>query len=231
MIKFDRTLMDNITKENGTKGQAHFERTDIRKAKNICLYNLSTELDSISSYEMAHLTNNIDRWIHNRNSNNTATYKRGEIIFVDLGAINFKYEPSYTHPAVVLKNAFNSLLIVPCSTKKFGRGYSDVIDAYVSDGFSKDTGIQVGALRWINKNRVISTTSRKVKPRILDEINNHILSYIPTYKRDKRKFESIDIENRELKDKNHALELKIKELEEQIEVMKTKEYESKQLNG
>ena len=51
---------------------------------------------------MAHWINNTDRWLHNRTYVNTTGYKRGSILMVDLGATNYRFEPSFTHPCVVL---------------------------------------------------------------------------------------------------------------------------------
>ncbi|MGL5649388.1 MAG: type II toxin-antitoxin system PemK/MazF family toxin [Clostridium sp.] len=213
MIKIDRNRIDRITKDINSKGVNWVENADLRKGYEMSTYNVNTELDEISSYEMAHYINHMDRWLHSRKSDNTRTYKRGEILFVDLGANNFKYEPSFTHPAIVLKNEFNSILVVPCSTKKFGNGYKDVIDAYRRDGFSKNTGIQVGALRWINKNRVISRTKSKASSRVLTEIDNKLLDYVPANKINKQKYDKLKEENEKLKAELSQLKQKLEEMD------------------
>ena len=212
MLNIDRNNIDIITKQRDSKNQIGREKHELRKTYRSSLFNMIDELDDLSAYELGHFINFIDRWLHNRNSDNTTTYKRGDIVFIDLGANNFRFEPSYTHPAIILKNSYNSILIVPCSTKKYGRNLSDVIDATASDGFTRNTGIQLGALRWINKNRIISNTGKRVSGRILDKINEKILSYVPTYKRDKRIYEATKRENEDLKRENEDLKLKLEKL-------------------
>lgn len=130
---------------------------------------------------MAHWINYAERWLGNRHSkNNTIGYKRGSILFVDLGSCNFGHEPSFTHPAIVLAQTKDSILIVPCSSKKYEKGFPDIIDATPSDGFSSNTGIQTRSLRWISKNRVISSIG-KVSSSILDSIDIKLLELIPLY--------------------------------------------------
>ena len=130
---------------------------------------------------MAHWTNNADRWISNRTTTNTTGYARGTIIFADLGATNFKYEPSFTHPCVVLDQNRNFILVAPCSSKKYGKGYPEIVDATPADGFSCNTGIQTNGIRWISKNRVISTIGT-TSSRILNCVDTLILNSVPLHK-------------------------------------------------
>ena len=135
-------------------------------------------------YNAAHWVCNMDRWIDNLQSDNKATYQRGEIVFLDLGAQNFKYEPSYTHACIVLANRSKSILIVPCSTKKFRSGYRDIIDATPANGFMRNTGIQSESFRWVNKNRVVSRTGKRVSSDILDRLDHVLVSFAPSHSRE-----------------------------------------------
>lgn len=220
MLGLKRSEIENATKIINSKEIKFTDNSSVRKGFRISVFNFIDKLDELSIYEMGHTVNFIDRWLHNRTSNNTKTYKRGDIVFVDLGATNFRFEPSFTHPAIVLKNSYNSILIVPCSTKKYGKRLKDIIDAKPSDGFNKNTGVQTDSLRWINKNRIISNTGKKASGRILDEINKKILEYVPTYKRDKRIYEFIKKENEDLKKENEDLKVKLKELSGEIKKIK-----------
>lgn len=142
--------------------------------------NLIDTVVNLPLYNAAHWAINIDRWHSNLTSSNTTTYKRGDIVFLDLGAQNFSHEPSYTHACIVLANKYDSILIVPCSTKQFGTGRLGVIDATPNDGFIKNTGIQSFNFRWVNKNRVVSKTGKKVSPRVLDQLDSVLLSFAPS---------------------------------------------------
>lgn len=95
---------------------------------------------------------------------------------VDLGAMNFGYEFSYSHPAVVLYSTEDMLYIVPGSSKKFGLGKRGIIDAMNAlDGFDKDTGLLLYNMRWIHKNRVKHSTGKQTSQRVLKNIEDFIL--------------------------------------------------------
>lgn len=149
----------------------------------LSIANVIDTLKDLSIYDMAQWINNIDRWIKNKTVENTKMYGRGCIVFLDLGAQNFRYEPSYTHPGVIIAENKNMILIVPCSSKKFGKNLPGIIDATPADGFGSNTGVQVDCLRWVHKNRIISAVGR-AKGTILDKIDCHILNLTPTYKKE-----------------------------------------------
>lgn len=227
MFKIDRTKMDNYTKSKNSKTKIGKTNEGLMKYFKNSIWNVIDKVGEFSIYEMAHWNSNIDRWLGNRNYLNKKSYKRGQIVLVDLGATNFRYEPSFTHPGIILVERKMSILVVPCSTKKFGKGYREIIDAYAkSDGFVENTGIQVEEYRWINKNRVISELGN-TGARVLNEIDKRLLNSIPTYRRQLAKFEAETQENNKLKEENESLNDKIndlesivKELNEKINVLK-----------
>ena len=99
---------------------------------------------------------------------------------MDLGAQNFSHEPSYTHACVILANRYDSILVVPCSTKQYGTNHSGIIDATPADGFLRNTGIQSENFRWVSKNRVVSLTGRKVSSDVLNKLDAALLSFAPS---------------------------------------------------
>lgn len=222
MFKIDRNKMDSMTKLPNAKTDPGKNNVDVFNSYKSAIWNIIDMIGEFATYEMAHWSAFIDRWINNRTVSNEATYKRGEILLVDLGADNFRFEPSFTHPCVVIKNRRNTLYIAPCSSKKFGKGFFDIIDAYGKrDGFSEKTGIQIEAVRWINKNRVISSVGQ-ASPRVLDKINEHMLTLIPSHKKEKKKMENLTIENTQLKDTISSMEEEINKLKDEICVLKSK---------
>lgn len=222
MFNIDRSKMDDytrITDSKSKKGKTHEGLTRYFKSS---IWNLIDKVGEFSIYEMANWNSNIDRWLRNRDYLNTKSYKRGQIVLVDLGASNFRYEPSFAHPCVILEVRTRSILVVPCSTKKFGKGYREIIDAYAnSDGFAMDTGIQVEEYRWINKNRVISKLG-KTSSRVLNQIDKRLLDSIPTYKKELVKFKAETKENSILLEENRSLTSKITELQSEIEELNKK---------
>ena len=212
MISINRTQVDNLSKQLDSKRTAGKNDTALYPIFAHSLINTNDVLKEFTTYEMAHWTNNTDRWLSNRATVNTTGYARGTIIFADLGATNFKYEPSFTHPCVVLEQNRNFILVVPCSSKKYGKGYPEIVDATPADGFSCNTGIQTDGLRWISKNRVISTIGT-TSTRILNCVDTLILKSVPLHK--KQLIEK-DKEIETMKNERAALETQKEELEATI---------------
>ena len=84
---------------------------------------------------------------------------------------NFLY-PIFSH-----SQTKDSLLIAPCSSKKYGKGYPEIVDATTNDGFSGNTSIQTNSIRWISKNRVIANLGNTT-PNILNQIDALLLKII-----------------------------------------------------
>ncbi len=125
---------------------------------------------------------------------------------MDLGATNFRLEPSFTHPCVVLAGNREFILVVPCSSKKYNTGYPEIIDGTPEDGFSCNTGIQTQSFRWIGKNRVISVLGN-VSTEILNKIDDKMLNLIPTYSR------VVSQKDNEIKQLKKELEIAQKQIE------------------
>ncbi|MDE7120643.1 MAG: type II toxin-antitoxin system PemK/MazF family toxin [Oscillospiraceae bacterium] len=184
MFTIKRKDMENATKQPDAKTKFASTDSTIYDSFKLSIWNMIDTLKDLSVYDMAQWINHIDRWIKNKNMENTKKYGRGCIVFVDLGAQNFRYEPSYTHPAVIIAETKNMVLIVPCSSKRYGKRNSGIIDATSADGFSSNTGVQVDSFRWVHKNRIISEVGR-AKGSVLDKIDSYILSITPSYKKEK----------------------------------------------
>lgn len=184
MITINRRQVDTLSKQQNSKQVLGKNDTVLYPIFAHSLINADDTIKEFSTYEMAHWTNYADRWVSNRTSHpNTTGYPRGTIVYVDLGAGNFGHEPSFSHPGIVLDQNRDSILLAPCSSKKYGKGFPEVVDATISDGFSTNTGVQTKSIRWLSKNRVISkigTTST----RVLDCIDTLVLKSIPLYTRE-----------------------------------------------
>lgn len=184
MFRINRTRIEGETRSSDAKRQRLHDNSTVLDAVKLLFVNIIDEIMKLPVYNAAHWVCNMDRWIDNLQSDNRTTYQRGEIVFLDLGAQNFKYEPSYTHACIVLANRSKSILIVPCSTKKFRSGYRDIIDATPANGFMRNTGIQSESFRWVNKNRVVSRTGKRVSSDILDRLDHVLVSFAPSHSRE-----------------------------------------------
>ena len=184
MFRINRTRIEGETRSADAKRQRLHDNSTVLDAVKLLFVNIIDEIMKLPVYNAAHWVCNMDRWIDNLQSDNKTTYQRGEIVFLDLGAQNFKYEPSYTHACIVLANRSKSILIVPCSTKKFRSGYRDIIDATPAKGYMRNTGIQSESFRWVNKNRVVSRTGKRVSSDILDRLDHVLVSFAPSHSRE-----------------------------------------------
>lgn len=203
MFRINRGQIEIESKAATAKSDDLRSNATVFDAVRLAFLNLVEKITQLPVYNAAHWTCNVDRWIDNLQSENRTTYRRGEIVFLDLGAQNFRYEPSYTHACIVLADRRDSILIVPCSTKKYGSGYRDIIDATPADGFMRNTGIQSESFRWVNKNRVVSQTGKQVSSNILEKLDRVLLSFAPAHKREVAK---LNAELEALKAKIAALE-------------------------
>ena len=118
MFRINHSTIDNIIRAPHSKTTNAKDNQPTFDMLKLTFSNLIEFMVQSKTYHAGQWINYIDRWLRNNAHNNTATYKRGEIIFLDLGAQNFAHEPSYCHACIVLKNRYNSILVVPCSSKK-----------------------------------------------------------------------------------------------------------------
>jgi mRNA-degrading endonuclease toxin of MazEF toxin-antitoxin module len=174
--------------------------------------NYNDMLREATEYEMGNWVEHTTKWIQRKPTTNTKKYGRGTIVMLDFGATNYGSEPSYQHPAVIIAENTLFVLVVPGSSKKYGRGFSDVIDANTSDGFYTNTGVQSKSYRWVSKSRIDSIVG-KASSKLLDEIDESILKDVPTHKKLIHKYKC-DIEN--LKNEKEELQNKIRKYEKII---------------
>lgn len=221
MFPIDKGRLETQSRQPNAKTQPLTANSTVFDYVKLALVNLAETITGLHIYDGAHWASNIDRWQKNLTSDNRTTYKRGTIVFLDLGSQNFKYEPSYTHACIILAERRNSILVVPCSTKKYQSGYPEIIDATTADGFSRDTGIQSESFRWVSKNRVVSSTGKKVSASILDQLDNVLLSFAPSIKLKITKLEAdvqtLTTDKESLEEENEDLKRKIKVLEQQLD--------------
>ncbi len=211
-------IMEKISKKHveeifrNTDGCKRIQGIDNESLSNVldkAMENFRSYLSSLSVYEMAQAINSITHFLEEKESpKEKEEFMRGDIVIIDYGFMNFGYEFSFPHPSVVLCVMKNFIMVAPCTTKKFGRGYSDVLDAYKDDGFEENTGIILDQVRWVSSYRAISkigTTSFRVLRKIEEFTLNHILTY--TFEKTKKRKEMVRLieENDTLRKENERL--------------------------
>lgn len=183
MFQINRTNIETQMQTPTSKSNPGEGNATVFQGFYLVMCNIKEKIRKFSVYDMGHWSVFVDRWIDNFTYVNNNVYKRGEIVKVDLGANNFRYEPSYSHPCVVIAASKDNVLIVPGSTKKYGSGYNNIIDAPgTSGGFARDTGLQMEGVRWVHKNRITSTVLGQADPEILKKIDRYLLRSNETIK-------------------------------------------------
>lgn len=163
---------------------------------------LGTYLESLDAYQVANIIHDIITWkeLHSKKelidkrieTYNYYRYSSRDIVYVKLGGLNIGYEASYYHPAVIISQGYNWVLIAPCSTGRFGKGLNEIIDAYAAvDGVRYDTGIQADKIRVIDKWRIVNKVGRlsakkfnKLTDKIIELHFNYHFSLIEKQKKE-----------------------------------------------
>ncbi len=144
------------------------------------VWNLMDTLQDIDAYTMYHWLLHMERWIKDSRRDLKTPYQRGEIVYVELGAMNFGYEASYEHPAIVMANSHNMVLVAPCSSQKFGKGHKDGIDIPVTEatGLTRNTGVSLSNIKWISKNRIVDRAGVVTNIVKLDQIDDYLMKQL-----------------------------------------------------
>ncbi|WP_405131062.1 hypothetical protein MHB43_31810 [Paenibacillus sp. FSL H8-0317] len=208
-VQLDRAVRLPVMKQ--TDGQ---QVPDVVNAYKLMLWNMHDITSKFKAYNMVQWTKYIDHWSNTYGRRFTTNYSRGDILMVDLGAMNYGYEFSYTHPVIVVYETLDMVFVVPGSSKKFGIHQQGVVDATsANDGFDRDTGLLLYNMRWIHKNRIKHATGRQTSQRILKKIEEFNLRINHEYHQEvQRRAES----NKKLRTKVYDLNQEIRQLQNSI---------------
>ncbi|MBA2943500.1 type II toxin-antitoxin system PemK/MazF family toxin [Paenibacillus sp. CGMCC 1.16610] len=225
MFPIDRRNIKIHIKEPEAKKLKGMDNNVISEQWKLKMWNIVDKVQELSVYNMGQWVIFHDRWLKNLSGpENQKKYKNGDIVMADLGAVNFKYEPQYEHPCIVLVNDFTSVFVVPCSSKKYGQNFPDIIDATPKDGFQLNTGIQMNAARWINKNRITQSNGQITNPVLMRTIEEYILVQFPTYQQllvdQAQNVAQLQVSIHDLQTQKESLEIEISRAAAALEIYK-----------
>lgn len=104
-------------------------------------------------------------WLERSHSpENHTRYRRGRIVYADLGAFNIGSETSYRHPCLILYEGRNWALIAPMTSKKYGDPIALHYDLPTSYRFDTPTTLQLDAIKVIDKRRILGYFLSKFQP-------------------------------------------------------------------
>lgn len=158
--------------------------------------NYEKELINRTSYETALWIESNEKHLSVIGKTNSIKYKNGDIVLIDLGSNNYDKEFAYIHPAIIIKNTYDRIFIVPCTsrkprTDKNGKLFKENLLGKVKDGFSKDSVIMLYDAKFVDKNRIVSKIGH-VTNSFFDILYNKLFSEL---------FESKEYEIKKLKEK------------------------------
>ncbi|PWK12765.1 type II toxin-antitoxin system PemK/MazF family toxin [Tumebacillus permanentifrigoris] len=95
-------------------------------------------------------------WLErNQYPENHTRYKRGRLIYADLGAYNIGSETSYRHPCLLLFEGRNWALIAPMTSKKYGDAIALHYDLPHHYPLDAPSTLQLDAIKVIDKRRIL----------------------------------------------------------------------------
>ena len=135
-------------------------------------------LSSCSAKEMAGMSTSMNNFYSKSKKRSKSAYPEGTIVMTDLG-LGYGYELAFKHPAVVLHDDNElTLIVVPCSSGKFGKGWP-IVDGDTTDGFARNTGCAIDSVRSIQKVRIYQSLGR-VTPAFLNKLRvSYLIWYNP----------------------------------------------------
>lgn len=120
-------------------------------------------------------------------SSNYNRYTWGTKVFVDFGMTNVQTELSYPHPAIVLYNFNNTVIVVPTTTDDKETSFSDDIEHSIikvkKDGtiFPNDSIINIHQICAVHKQRILRDLRCNVKNYIMDSTEIDRLNNLEEY--------------------------------------------------
>lgn len=149
-------------------------------------------------------------------------FRRGDIVLVDFFG-HFGTELTYEHPAIVLYDAFDGVIIAPISSSCYNDGISTHVSLTRGIGdlgnVKNDCGIKLEQSRFISKRRILNKFNRVTNTDKLNEIDDVLMTILTPYSYGSMKQEKeLLLEQNKLlltqfTEKNKEVESKEKEIE------------------
>lgn len=122
-----------------------------------------------------------------KNNRHYNRYTWGSKVFVDFGMTNIQTELSYPHPAIILYNFNNTVIVVPTTTDDKIADFTEDIEKSIikvnadGDVFPNDSVINIHQICAVHKERIISDLRCNVKSYIMKSSEIDRLNSIEKY--------------------------------------------------
>lgn len=184
-------------------------------------------MKTANAYEIASTIRSFETWYLNKdkepNHNHPVTYR--DVYYVDLGAFNLKYESGFIHPCIVIRKYGCNMLVIPCSSKKYGKNDELIFDIGKGDVFRENTGALLDQVRNVSVTRLKGKMGRVDAELFNDLIDQLMKKYLCKKYSD---FKVLENKNKKLDEQINDKDKKICELEE---IINTKDKEISNLQN
>lgn len=174
---------------------------------------------------MAMIVSSMNRWVTKKDISNGNTYGIGKIVQLDWG-INYSPELSYKHPAVIVEEWKNSMLVVPTTSTagKVSEAYHPIDNPEgkwyyrkvgVNEGFLHECALVLDNAKIMAKSRIISVSGNitgniNEEENVFREIRRTMIQHFFSkewiqYQKLVQKYEKLDKQNAELQEKYNYL--------------------------
>lgn len=190
--------------------------------------NFTEYSNNLKEEEMALLTMSMQNWMTRRTIKELkGDCKVGDIFYTDFG-VTYNNECSYPHPAVILEEIGNMLLVVPVTTskdkvdtgfhpvkRKDGNKYYRLVEKD-EDGLGETSVIMLSNVRTISKGRLLEKKGEMKDISKPDSIFREIKASVHKYytPKENSELEKLKLANKDLQEKIEVLMRKIEELED-----------------
>lgn len=121
---------------------------------------------------------------------NHTRYKRGRVVYADLGAFNIGSETSFRHPCLILYEGRNWALIVPMTSKKYGDPIALHYDLPTHYRFDSPTTLQLDAIKVIDKRRILGYFFTKAQQETIRDVAEY--EHLEPITIDKKDLDAVD---------------------------------------
>lgn len=216
-MSIDLTKVQELKNNENENRKIAKNLSDLVKDINKSIKDTETFVINLSVYNACSWIEWNELWLDDkyRSPKNTNSYKRRKLINVELGYSQIGSEAAFNHPAVVLYEEKDWVLIAPITSKKYGKGLDLLIDVPSGScaGLTDPSTIQLDHIRAISKKRITGTRTGSLPTQYMDKINEALLKKIIPH---------IHKEYVNLKEKNDSLSKDIRKMQLEINILREK---------
>ncbi len=167
-MQIDYAKLATIAADSTSRSTMANDTSEVLASYMQLLSNLIYASERLTESEMAMTISSLNQWITKKERTSTTSYGVGKIVQMEWGN-NFSPELSYKHPAVIVEEWSNTVLVVPTTStpSKIDKAYHPIDNPSgkwyyrkvgISDGFAHECAIILNNAKIMSKTRIISSS-------------------------------------------------------------------------